>query len=92
MNQTSIPSAVSFALRATLLFGAGTPVVTLLVGDLRVPALAGRDNDQGLIVARALHNRGWKHPGRSESERLWFVGIVGFGGCAGPILLVFGWR
>lgn len=54
MNQTSIPLAVSFALRATLLFGAGTPFVKLLVGDLRVLALAGKENDQGLIVARAL--------------------------------------
>jgi drug/metabolite transporter (DMT)-like permease len=86
-------SAIWPALAAAALFGASTPLVKLLVGELPTLLLAGLlylGSGLGLAVIRLLRDRGWKPSGLATGEWRWLAGAIVFGGLLGPVLLVFG--
>jgi drug/metabolite transporter (DMT)-like permease len=86
-------SAIWPALAAAALFGASTPLVKLLVGELPALLLAGLlylGSGLGLAVIRLLRDRGWKASGLATGEWRWLAGAIVFGGLLGPVLLVFG--
>ncbi|MBA3020217.1 DMT family transporter [Propionicimonas sp.] len=78
-------------LAAAALFGAGTPVAKLLLGQVGPWLLAGL-----LYTAAGLALFGWRLVRRSPRVHLakpqlpWLIGVVFFGGLAGPLLLMFG--
>ena len=81
------------ALGAAALFGASTPLVKLLVGELPTLLLAGLlylGSGLGLATIRLLRDRGWKPSGLATGEWRWLAGAIVFGGLLGPVLLVFG--
>ena len=83
----------SEALAAAALFGASTPLVKLLVGELPTLLLAGLlylGSGLGLAAIRLLRDRGWKPSGLAPGEWRWLAGAIVFGGLLGPVLLVFG--
>jgi drug/metabolite transporter (DMT)-like permease len=86
-------SAIWPALAAAALFGASTPLVKLLVGELPTLLLAGLlylGSGLGLAAIRLLRDRGWKPSGLANGEWRWLAGAIVFGGLLGPVLLVFG--
>jgi drug/metabolite transporter (DMT)-like permease len=86
-------SAIWPALAAAALFGASTPLVKLLVGELPTLLLAGLlylGSGLGLAAIRLLRDRGWKLSGLAPGEWRWLAGAIVFGGLLGPVLLVFG--
>ncbi|MFP5408652.1 MAG: DMT family transporter [Gammaproteobacteria bacterium] len=86
-------SAIWPALAAAALFGASTPLVKLLVGELPPLLLAGLlylGSGLGLAAIRLLRDRGWKPSGLAAGEWRWLAGAIVFGGMLGPALLVFG--
>ena len=86
-------SAIWPALAAAALFGASTPLVKLLVGELPTLLLAGLlylGSGLGLATIRLLRDRGWKPSGLATGEWRWLTGAIVFGGLLGPVLLVFG--
>jgi len=86
-------SAIWPALAAAALFGASTPLVKLLVGELPTLLLAGLlylGSGLGLATIRLLRDRGWKPSGLAPGEWRWLAGGIVFGGLLGPVLLVFG--
>jgi len=86
-------SATWLALLAAALFGASTPFVKLLIGDVSALTLAGLlylGSGIGLTAARLLRDRGWRPGGLAGAEWLWFAGAIAFGGVLGPLLLVAG--
>lgn len=86
-------SAIWPALAAAALFGASTPLVKLLVGELPTLLLAGLlylGSGLGLAAIRLLRDRGWKPSGLAPGEWCWLAGAIVFGGLLGPVLLVFG--
>lgn len=86
-------SAIWPALAAAALFGASTPLVKLLVGELPPLLLAGLlylGSGLGLASIRLLRDRGWKPGGLAPGEWRWLAGAIVFGGVLGPALLVFG--
>jgi drug/metabolite transporter (DMT)-like permease len=86
-------SAVWPALAAAALFGASTPLVKLLEGDLPTLLLAGLlylGSGLGLATIRLLRDRGWKASGLARGEWRWLAGAIVFGGLLAPVLLVFG--
>ena len=86
-------SAIWPAIGAATLFGASTPLVKLLVGELPTLLLAGllyTGSGLGLAVIRLLRDRGWKPSGLAPGEWRWLAGAIVFGGLLGPVLLVFG--
>ncbi len=86
-------SAIWPALVAAALFGASTPLVKLLVGELPTLLLAGLlylGSGLGLATIRLLRDRGWKPSGLATGEWRWLAGAIVFGGLLGPVLLVFG--
>ena len=90
---TNQRSAIWPALGAAALFGASTPLVKLLVGELPTLLLAGllyMGSGLGLAVIRLLRDRGWKSSGLAPGEWRWLAGAIVFGGMLGPALLVFG--
>lgn len=90
---TGLQSAIWPALAAAALFGASTPLVKLLVGELHPLLLAGLlylGSGLGLAVARLLRDRGWQPSGLARGEWCWLAGAIVFGGVLGPALLVFG--
>ena len=81
------------ALAAAALFGASTPLVKLLMGELSPLLLAGLlylGSGLGLVAIRLLRDRGWRASGLAAGEWRWFAGAIGFGGVLGPALLVVG--
>ena len=89
----SASNPVMLALLAAFLFGASTPFVKLLLGELPPLVLAGLlyvGCGLGLAAIRLLRDRGWKPSGLPEGEWRWFGGAIIFGGMLGPVLLVFG--
>ena len=85
--------AVWPALAAAGLFGASTPFVKLLVGELPALLLAGLlylGSGLGLAAVRLLRDRGWQASGIAAGEWRWFGAAIVFGGMLGPALLVFG--
>ncbi|MCB1906314.1 MAG: EamA family transporter [Rhodocyclaceae bacterium] len=88
-----MPGAAGMALGAALLFGASTPFVKLLVGELPAVGLAGLlylGSGLGLTAARGVRDRGWQPSGLAGPDWLWFGGAIVFGGIIGPVLLVLG--
>lgn len=86
-------SAIWPALAAAALFGASTPLVKLLVGELPTLLLAGLlylGSGLGLATIRLLRDRGWEPSGLATGEWRWLAGAIVFGGLLGPVLLVFG--
>ena len=86
-------SAIWPALAAAALFGASTPLVKLLVGELPALLLAGLlylGSGLGLATIRLLRDRGWKASGLAPGEWRWLAGAIVFGGLLGPVLLVAG--
>lgn len=86
-------AAIWPALAAAALFGASTPLVKLLVGELSPLLLAGLlylGSGIGLAAIRLVRDRGWKPGGLAEGEWPWLAGAIIFGGVLGPALLVFG--
>lgn len=71
-------TAVFAALAAAVLFGASTPLVKLLVGDLSPLLLAGLlylGSGIGLSAIRLLRDRGWKSGGLAPGEWRWLAEI-----------------
>jgi drug/metabolite transporter (DMT)-like permease len=90
---STLRSAIWPALAAAALFGASTPLVKLLVGELSPLLLAGLlylGSGLGLAVIRLVRDRGWKPSGLAPGEWRWLAGAIVFGGLLGPVLLVFG--
>ena len=86
-------AAIGSALGAAALFGASTPLVKLLVGELPTLLLAGllyTGSGLGLAVIRLLRDRGWKPSGLAPGDWRWLAGAIVFGGLLGPVLLVLG--
>ena len=86
-------SAIWPALAAAALFGASTPLVKLLVGELPTLLLAGLlylGSGLGLAAIRLLRDRRWRPSGLAPGEWRWLAGAIVFGGLLGPVLLVFG--
>lgn len=88
------PSSVIWpALAAAALFGASTPLVKLLVGELPPLLLAGLlylGSGLGLVAVRLARDRGWRPGGLAAGEWSWLAGAIVFGGLLGPALLTFG--
>ena len=85
--------SVIYALAAAALFGASTPLVKLLVGDLPPVLLAGLlylGSGLGLSLFRVLRDGGWKPSGLQRSEWPWLLGAILFGGVVGPVVLMVG--
>jgi drug/metabolite transporter (DMT)-like permease len=81
------------ALAAAALFGASTPLVKLLVGEMSSLLLAGLlylGSGLGLAAIRLLRDRGWKASGLAAGEWRWLADAIVFGGVLGPVLLVAG--
>jgi drug/metabolite transporter (DMT)-like permease len=86
------------ALIAAALFGASTPIAKTLLGDIPPVLLAGlfyAGSGLGLAMVIAVRQsisggdeRIWVLPTRSELK--WLASSIGFGGIAGPILLLLG--
>lgn len=86
-------ASVIFALLAALLFGAGTPLAKLLVGDVSPVLLGGLlylGSGLGLSMFRILRDKGWKSSGMQVGEWPWFLGAIFFGGILGPVALMYG--
>ncbi|MBU0500995.1 MAG: DMT family transporter [Gammaproteobacteria bacterium] len=85
--------AIGHALLAALLFGAATPLIKLLLGDLSALLLAGLlylGSGLGLAVQRLLRDGGWRPSGMPPADWPWFLGAILFGGVLAPVLLVWG--
>lgn len=85
--------AVLAALAAAALFGASTPLAKQLIGDLPPLLLAGLlylGSGLGLAVIRLVRDRAWRPARLRAGEWRWLIAAIGFGGVAGPVLLMFG--
>lgn len=86
-----VDRGVVLALGSALLFGAGAPTAKVLLGSASPWLLAGL-----LYTASGVALTGyrcWRRPGRvnlSRRDLPFLVGAVGFGGVAGPVLLMVG--
>lgn len=92
MRVTALRSTgVQAGLAAAVLFGAGTPLAKILLGSVSPWLLAGLlylGSGVGLGLYRVI-----RRPGRvrlQRSELLPLAGAIGFGGVAGPVLLMAG--
>jgi len=92
MNFMSLRNAgVQAGFGAAILFGAGTPLAKLLLGSVSPWMLAGL-----LYIGSGLGLGLWRLIRRSprvrlaRAEVLPLVGAIGFGGLAGPVLLMLG--
>lgn len=84
-------AGVLAALAAALLFGAGTPVAKLLLGQTSPWLLAGLlylGSGTGLLLLRLV--RGSAPVTLSRGERGWLAGAIISGGMIGPALLMWG--
>ncbi len=93
MSRLHFSPAIFSALGAAVLFGGSTPFAKQLVGSLPPLLLAGLlylGSGIGLVLARFIRDRGWRHPGLLKKEWPWLFGAIGFGGVIGPTLLMFG--
>jgi drug/metabolite transporter (DMT)-like permease len=89
----ALPSAITAALAAALLFGASTPLAKHLLLDTPPMLLAGLlylGSGIGLGAVRLLRDRTWRAPAFAGGEWLWLLGAIGFGGVLGPLLLMLG--
>lgn len=92
MRLSSLRSVgVQAGIASAILFGAGTPLAKLLLGSVSPWMLAGLlyvGSGVGLGIYRLIARPGRVKLGRGEILPL--VGAIGFGGVAGPVLLMFG--
>ena len=92
MNTRGLRSVgVRAGLAAALLFGAGTPLAKMLLGEVSPWLLAGllyAGSGLGLGLYRLITRPGRVHLARNELLPL--AGAVLFGGIVGPVLLMFG--
>ncbi|MGV8883549.1 MAG: DMT family transporter [Rhodoglobus sp.] len=82
---------VQAGLAAAVLFGAGTPLAKILLGDVSPWMLAGLlylGSGLGLGLYRVIRRSARVELGRREILPL--VGAIGFGGILAPVLLMFG--
>lgn len=82
---------VQAGLAAAMLFGAGTPLAKLLLGEVSPWMLAGLlylGSGLGLGIYRLIARRARVHLSRGEFLPL--AGAIAFGGVLGPVLLMFG--
>src|SRR5438105_3713460 len=89
-----LPTGVSFALLAAVLFGGSTPLAKLLLGNISPVLLAGLlylGSCAGLTVVYALRRARGEAP-LCRRDLPWLAGAVFFGGGLGPVLLMFGLR
>lgn len=85
--------SVLFALFAAALFGAAMPFAKRLLGNIDPLLLAGLlylGSGLGLTLARVVRDHGWKASNLPQTDRLWLVGAICFGGVLAPIALLFG--
>ena len=87
----AMSGGIPAALGAALLFGAGTPLAKMLVGEVSPWMLAGvlyLGSGAGLILLRYLgRQRGVSVPAK---DLPWLAAAVVLGGVAGPVLLMWG--
>ena len=89
---------VGAALLAAALFGASTPIAKTLLGDIPPVMLAGLFYaGSGLGLSLVLAGRKWMSGSNGQAwvlpaarDMKWLAGAIGFGGIAGPILLLLG--
>lgn len=84
--------SISFALLASVLFGASTPLAKVLVGNIFPVLLAGLlylGSGIGLTLIRLIRDRGWQASGLQSTEWPWLLGAIFFGGVVGPVALMF---
>jgi drug/metabolite transporter (DMT)-like permease len=82
---------VQAGIGAAILFGAGTPLAKLLLGSVSPWLLAGLlyvGSGVGLGLYRLIARPGRVH--LAQHEVLPLIGAIGFGGVAGPVLLMLG--
>lgn len=90
------PPATLYALGAALLFGASTPLAKVLAehglpnSPFMLAGLLYLGSGLGLTVLRLARDRGWQPSGVQRHEWPWLLGAIGFGGVAGPVLLMLG--
>ncbi len=91
-----LPQATLYALGAALLFGASTPLAKLLTehglpnSPFMLAGLLYLGSGLGLALVRLLRDQGWQPSGVQRQEWPWLLGAIGFGGVAGPVLLMLG--
>lgn len=93
MSKLHLSPATLAALGAAILFGGSTPFAKQLVGNVSPLLLAGLlylGSGIGLVIARLIKDKGWHSSGLLRSEWPWLLGAIGFGGIAGPTLLMLG--
>lgn len=94
-NKIVIPPA-AFALVAALLFGASTPAAKILLGYLSPQLMAGLlylGSGIGLTIYRLASNHFRSSRLTASLKRTdlpWLMGVIIFGGIAGPLLLMIG--
>jgi drug/metabolite transporter (DMT)-like permease len=90
-SMKAMSGGIPAALGAALLFGAGTPLAKMLVGEVSPWMLAGvlyLGSGAGLILLRYLGGqRGVSVPAK---DLPWLAAAVALGGVAGPVLLMWG--
>lgn len=82
---------IAAALSAALLFGAGTPIAKLLLGDIdpwMLAALLYLGSGIGLTLYRLLLRHSW--PKLRSDEWIWLAGAIAVGGMIAPVLLMTG--
>lgn len=90
-TSTRLNTGVAAAMAAALLFGAGTPLAKLLLGQVGPWMLAGLfylGSGLGLALYRLLSRAARVHLARGEA--LWLGGAILSGGVLGPVLLMAG--
>ena len=87
---------IGLALTAALLFGIGTPLAKILLGDLHPQLLAGLlylGSGLGLgsvwLARRMLHEEP-REASLACGDLPWLAGVVATGGVAAPLLLLLG--
>ncbi len=92
MRTRPLPAGVRAALAAAFLFGAGALMAKLLLGTASPWLLAGLLYlDSGLgLAAWGNWPAGPNAPASTRADWLLLAGAVGFGGVAGPVLLMVG--
>ncbi|WP_419420786.1 DMT family transporter [Legionella sp. D16C41] len=93
MPKLALPSNIIIAISAAILFGASTPFAKLLLGNISPILLAGLlylGSGIGLLIFRLIKNRGWQASGLFNTEWIWLLGTIIFGGILGPVLLMLG--
>ena len=90
-SRSILVKAATAALVSALLFGAGTPLAKVILGQVdpwMVAALLYLGSGVGLLAYRLATRAAL--PGLSRPEVGWLAAAIAFGGVAAPILLMYG--